>query len=182
VQNSFQSGFLAAKLLDYGINESSLVLLVHITKELDNANHLLQREKGFLEYFEGKKEKKHVVIKIEVSGNENEVNKKLQEIGIELSTVDAVFITSSKVHQAVAWFKDLDKGPKIIGYDLIPRNIELLKQGKIDFLICQKPEKQGFVATNLLFDHIVKKEKVLRENYTPIDIITKENIDYYSSF
>lgn len=182
VQNSYQSGYLAGKLLDYGINESSLILLIHITKELDNANHLLQREKGFLKYFENRKERKHRIIKIELTGNENELRGHLQKMNIELISIDAVFITNSKVHQAVACFKDLDKGPKIIGYDLIPKNIELLNLGKIDFLICQKPEKQGFVATNLLFDHIVKKEKVLRENYTPIDIITKENIDYYSSF
>ena len=182
VQDSFQSGFLAAKLLDYGINEQSNILLVHITQKLDNVSHLLQRESGFLEYFDSIKEKQHRIIKIDVSGNEYELNLKLQEIGLELSSIDAVFITNSKVHQAVTCFKELDISPKIIGYDLIPRNIELLKSGKIDFLICQKPEKQGFVATNLLFDHIVKKEKVKRENYTPIDIITKENIDYYSSF
>ena len=182
VQNSYQSGYLAGKLLDYGINERSLILLIHITKELDNANHLLQREKGFLKYFESRKERNHRIIKIELTGGKNELNEHLQGMGIELTSIDAVFITNSKVHQAVACFKDLIIGPKIIGYDLIPRNIELLNLGKIDFLICQKPEKQGFVATNLLFDHIVKKEKVLRENYTPIDIITKENIDYYSSF
>ena len=182
VQNAFQSGYLAAKLLDYGLKEQSLVLLAHITKEFGNVSHLVQREKGFLIYFENRKERKQKIIKIEVSGKENELNEKLQGMGIELNSIDAVFITNSKVHQAVACFKDLARGPKIIGYDLIPRNIELLNLGKIDFLICQKPEKQGFVATTLLFDHIVRKEKVQRENYTPIDIITKENIEYYASF
>lgn len=181
VQNSSQSGYLAAKLLDYGIKEQSLILLVHVTREIDNVTHLLQREKGFFDYFETRKEKKHRIIKIEISGNENELNAKLQELGIELSDIDAVFVTNSKVHQVVACFKDLIHGPKIIGYDLIPRNIELLNLEKIDFLICQKPERQGFIAVNLLFDHIVKKEEVQTENYTPIDIITKENIDYYSS-
>ena len=182
VQDSFQSGHLAAKLIDYGINDQSNILLVHITKELDNANHLLQREKGFLDYFENRKERSHSIIKIEISGKENELNEFLQGKGFALESIDAVFITNSKVHQAVSCFKGLSKGPKIIGYDLISRNIELLNQDKIDFLICQKPEKQGFVATTLLFDHIVRKEKVNPENYTPIDIITKENIEYYSSF
>jgi LacI family transcriptional regulator len=51
---------------------------------------------------------------------------------------------------------------------------------KIDFLLNQKPESQGYVATNLLFDLIVRKEKVKKENYTSIDIITKENIENYS--
>ncbi len=181
VQNSSQSGYLAAKLLDYGIKEQSLILLVHFTKGIDNVTHLLQREKGFLDYFETRKERKHSVIKIEISENENELHTRLHEMGIELSNINAVFVTNSKVHQVVSCFKDLIPGPKIIGYDLIPRNIELLNQDKIDFLICQKPEKQGFVGINLLFDHVVKKEKVQSENYTPIDIITKENIDYYSS-
>ena len=182
VQNSFQSGYLAAKLLDYGINKRSVILLAHITKELDNVNHLLQREKGFFDYFESRKERMHAIIKIEVSGKENELKKNLIAKGVELSKIDGVFITNSKVHLAVDCFEDQIKSPKIIGYDLIPRNIELLNQDKIDFLICQKPEKQGFVATHLLFDHIVRKEKVVSENYTPIDIITKENIEYYSSF
>ena len=182
VQKSFQSGFLAAKLLDYGINDHSTLLLVHVIKELDNVNHLLLREKGFLEYFEDKKDRGHRVIKIEISGKENELPEKLTEKGIALDSIDGVFITNSRVHHAVNCFNHLDKSPKIIGYDLIPKNIELLNQGKIDFLICQKPEKQGFVAINLLFDHIVRKEKVLAENYTSIDIVTKENIEYYSSF
>lgn len=181
VQNSSQSGYLAAKLLDYGIKEQSLILLVHVTREIDNVTHLLQREKGFLDYFETRKGRKHRIIKIEISEDENELDSKLQEMGLALNDINAVFVTNSKVHQVVACFKDLVQGPKIIGYDLIPRNIELLNLGKIDFLICQKPEKQGFIAINLLFDYIVKKEKVQSENYTPIDIITKENIDYYSS-
>jgi LacI family transcriptional regulator len=71
--------------------------------------------------------------------------------------------------------------PKIIGYDLIPLNIKLLKEGKIDFLICQKPELQGFHAIQLLFDSLVKKETIKRENFTSIDLITKENIDFYNS-
>jgi LacI family transcriptional regulator len=79
-------------------------------------------------------------------------------------------------------FSHLKDAPKIIGYDLIPRNTDLLNQGKIDFLICQKPEAQGYLATNLLFDFIVRKEKIKKENYTSIDIITRENLEYYSSF
>jgi LacI family transcriptional regulator len=72
--------------------------------------------------------------------------------------------------------------PKIVGYDLIPQNIALLREGKIDFLICQKPELQGFHAIHLLFDYLVKKEVIRKENYTSIDLITRENIDFYNSF
>jgi LacI family transcriptional regulator len=182
VQNSYQSGFLAAKLLDYSIKEKSTILLIHITKELENAYHLLQREKGFLNYFNSRNETKHKILCIEVTDRESEINEKLRDQEINANSVDAVFVTNSKVHLVANCFSHLSKGPKIIGYDLIKRNVDLLRHGKIDFLLCQKPESQGFVATNLLFDYIVRKEKVKSENYTSIDIITRENIDYYSSF
>jgi len=35
---------------------------------------------------------------------------------------------------------------------------------------------------NKLFRHIVQKRKIEKINYTSIDILTKENIDYYKEF
>ena len=181
VQNSVQSGFLAAKLIDYGIAPQSNILIIHITKDLQNANHLLLREKGFLDYFETVMQKKQKITKIEVPANDLEIANKLNACILELKSIDAVFVTNSRVHQVAGFFNQFESRPKIIGYDLIPKNIDLLLQNKIDFLLNQKPESQGYVATNLLFDKIVRKEKIKNTNYTSIDIITKENIDFYSS-
>jgi LacI family transcriptional regulator len=181
VQDSVQSGYLAAKLIDYGVQPKSNILIIHITKDLQNANHLLLREKGFKDYLETVPDKSHTITKIEVPSDENEIAIKLNDCILELKSIEAVFVTNSKVHLVAGFFDRLEHRPKIIGYDLISRNIDLLVDGKIDFLLNQKPESQGYVATNLLFDHIVRKEKVKSSNYTSIDIITKENITYYSS-
>ena len=157
--------------------------MIHIARELDNANHLLLREKGFLQYFEKKSSNRHRLLKMEVSGNgEEEIVRHLADLGINPCEVNAVFVTNSKVNQAAICFKNLCVTPKIIGYDLIPINIALLKEGKIDFLICQKPEMQAFQAINLLFDHLVKKDKIKKENFTSIDLITRENINFYNSY
>jgi LacI family transcriptional regulator len=181
VQDSVQSGYLAAKLIDYGIHPGSNIVIIHITKDLQNANHMLLREKGFMDYLESVKEKLHSVFKIEVPSDENEIVNMLSKCLAELNKIDAIFVTNSKVHLVAGFINQHDHRPSIIGYDLISKNIELLIKGKIDFLLNQKPESQGYVATHLLFDHIVRKEKVKHTNYTSIDIITKENIDYYSS-
>lgn len=180
-QSSFDSGYLAAKLTDWGIKERSIILLIHIARELDNASHLLQREMGFMRYFE-EKPHGHRIIKMEVSGNNHEIVSGLRKMGLEACKVDAVFVTNSKVHLAATCFKELCVTPKIIGYDLTTQNISLLKRGKIDFLICQKPELQGFQSIQLLFDFLVRKEKIKKENYTSIDLITKENLGFYNSF
>jgi LacI family transcriptional regulator len=181
VQNSVQSGYLAAKLIDFGIDPQSNILLIHITKDLQNANHLLQREKGFFDYFETVKNRSHQIIKIEAPSDEIEIVNKLKACILEAKSIDAVFVTNSKVHLVASFFDQLSNRPKIIGYDLIPKNIELLLYNKIDFLLNQNPEYQGYVAINLLFDQIVRREKVKNANYTSIDIITKENIEYYPS-
>ena len=182
-QSSYDSGFLTAKLIDWGLAEEGVVLLVHIARELDNANHLLLREKGFTHYFETKVSNRHRLLKMEVSGGgEAEIVRHLSELGIDPCEVSAIFVTNSKVNQAAICFKNLCVTPKIIGYDLIPINIALLKEGKIDFLICQKPEMQAFQAIHLLFDHLVKKEKIKKENFTSIDLITRENINFYNTY
>jgi LacI family transcriptional regulator len=181
-QNSLQSGYLAAKLIDYGIPGDGLILLFHLAKKTDSANHLSQREDGFLKYYNLKAQNDHRIVKIESSGSSEEIKERLVDLGIELCDVDGIFVTNSKVHVAAECFKDLCKTPKIVGYDLITKNIELLKSGKIDFLICQRPEAQGYAAIHLLFDYVIRKEQVKPENYISIDIITAENIDYYSSF
>ena len=181
VQDSVQSGFLAGKLLDYGISPKSNILMIHITKNLQNANHLLQRERGFLNYFETVSHKSHRVIKMEVVSDELLKATSLNTSIAKVNSIDAVFVTNSKVHLIAGLFEAYEIRPKIIGYDLIPKNIELLQQGKIDFLLNQNPENQGYSATNLLFDKVVRKEKVNEANYTAIDIITKENNEYYNS-
>jgi LacI family transcriptional regulator len=180
-QSSFDSGYLAAKLLDWGVRENSEILLIHVARELDNANHLLLRERGFMRYFEDK-QNGHSIVKMEISENSDEILDQLNSKGINPCDVKGLFVTNSKVHLAADCFKSLCVAPKIVGYDLFPQNIALLREGKIDFLICQKPEVQGFHAMHLLFDFLVKKEKIKKENFTSIDLITKENIDFYSSF
>ena len=181
VQDSVQSGFLAAKLLDYGIAPKSNVIMIHITKDLQNANHLLLRESGFFNYFETVSHKSHRIIKMEVSADEIERAKELNISIAKLNSIDAVFVTNSKVHLVARLFDSYEIRPRIIGYDLISKNSELLLQGKIDFLLNQNPEGQGYAAINLLFDQIIRKEKINKANYTPIDIITRENFKYYVS-
>jgi LacI family transcriptional regulator len=101
IQNSFQSGYLAAKLLDFGSKENSHILVIHVTKELENAHHLLLREEGFMEYFKEHPKKYQHIFRIEISDGKMEISKKLEGLGLLKEQIDAVFVTSSQVHLAV---------------------------------------------------------------------------------
>lgn len=179
-QDSFQSGTLAAKLLDYSIPENASILILHFAKELDNMNHLAQREKGFYEYFRKASGKKNLIT-LEIAdpndpGCQNRIIEQLQSN----TNIKGIFVTNSQVYYLGRVLEQINKQEiRVIGHDLIRENIEFLNKGVVDFLICQRPEEQGYRAILTLFDHLVLRKDVNSENYTSIDIITKENLDYY---
>lgn len=70
----------------------------------------------------------------------------------------------------------------VIGHDLLKENVDCLKKNLVQFLICQRPEEQGYKAVDKLFRSIVQKRRVEKKEYTSIDIVTKENVDYYKEF
>lgn len=184
-QNSFRSGALAAKLFNFSLPEKANILIVHFAKERDNQNHLVQRENGFYDYFrqsDPKKFKKLITLEIEDPANENLFNI-LDEEFKKLHAVHGIFVTNSQVYRMAAYLKK--KGlthVRLVGHDLIRQNIDWLKDDVVDFLICQRPEEQGYQAIETLFQHVILKKKVAAENYTSIDIITKENFDFYKEF
>jgi LacI family transcriptional regulator len=68
---------------------------------------------------------------------------------------------------------------QIMGYDMVPKNEVCVKDGSISFLIAQHAYRQGYSCIESLFEAIVLKKKVNPVNYMPIEILTKENVDFY---
>jgi LacI family transcriptional regulator len=181
-QDSFQSGRLAAKLLDYSVHENASILILHFAKEMDNLNHLVQREKGFYAYFKtNDPEGKRKLITLEIANPTDSTFPEKMEAALDTDpAVRGIFVTNSQVYHLAKFLEQTGKsGIRVIGHDLISENIDYLKKGIVDFLICQRPEEQGYNSVISLFNHIISKKPVLTDNYTPIDIITKENLDYY---
>ena len=68
---------------------------------------------------------------------------------------------------------------QIMGYDMVAKNAECLREGSISFLIAQHGYQQGYSCVDTLFKAIVLKKKVQPVNYMPIELLTKENVDFY---
>ena len=181
-QNSFQSGTLAAKLLDFCVPENASILILHFAKEMDNMNHLVQREKGFYEYFStntSSGKKKLITLEVADPTDTTCQNRILDQLRSN-PDIKGIFVTNSQVYYLARLIEQSNiSGIRVIGHDLINENISFLKKGIVDFLICQRPEEQGYRAITTLFEYLILKKTVDSENYTSIDIITKENLDYY---
>lgn len=178
----YKSGYLAAHLMSYAIQENDKLLVVNISREIDHHHHLLRKEEGFRSYFE-KHEKMNRIVKIDVLQTDYQaVEKELDKTFERHNDIKAVFTTNSRVNLVSKYFEKHGRTDLlVIGYDYMQENIDYLNKGFIDFLICQKPEEQGYRGIMTLYQHLVMSADFEKNFYMPIDIITRENYGYYSN-
>jgi LacI family transcriptional regulator len=171
-QDAYQSGFLAGKLISFGIKTETKVLVMKITREIESTSVYLQRIKGFYSFFKDNKELSNFKFS-EISIKDSESNKLTNKI---FEGINSVFVPNSRVYIVAKYLKDNSlKNIRVVGYDLLKQNLDYLNEGYIDFLINQKPEEQGYLGINHLYKKLVLKEDIEITNYIPLEIIVKEN-------
>ena len=62
-QDSYSTGTLAAKLLNFEMKEGDTALILHLEKEVYNAKHLIDKQSGFEDYFSSHPQKAINIIK-----------------------------------------------------------------------------------------------------------------------
>jgi LacI family transcriptional regulator len=171
-QDAYQSGYLAGKLISFGIKTESKVLVMKITREIESTSVYLQRIKGFYSFFKDNQELSNFKFS-EISLKDSESNKLTNEM---FDGISSVFVPNSRVYIVSKYLKNNDlKGIRVVGYDLLKQNLEYLNEDYIDFLINQKPEEQGYLGITHLYKKLVLKEEIEITNYIPLEIIVKEN-------
>jgi LacI family transcriptional regulator len=90
---------------------------------------------------------------------------------------------NSRIGMVASWFLKREKFDFVlVGYDAVKANIPYLKNGIVSHLIAQRPEVQGYNSVKALFHHLILKQPVQKINFTPLDILIKENINYYTDY
>jgi LacI family transcriptional regulator len=181
-QDSYQSGQVAGKLVHYGQPNKCSVLIAHIDEETGNAQHLVKKEAGFRNYFtQNNLDHQYQIIRLELKrSSQSGFIRKLDEVIESTLDLKQIFVTTSQAYDIAAYLEQRHiTHIKIIGYDLVPRNLHYLEKGNISFLINQNPKGQGFWGIYQLAEHVVFKKKVPILKYLPLDIVTKENLNYF---
>jgi len=181
-QDAYQSGFVAARLISYGIEKDSDVAIVNMSARKDHYAHIIERERGFRAYFASSENRPRHLLGIDLNGADDLLLKEKLEKICTSYDIAGLFVTNSRVHKVARFLTDTGREKiRLVGYDLLPENIEFLKQDRIDFLLSQKPEEQAFLGLNSLYNLVVFKREPAPRQWLPIDIITRENLPYYQS-
>ncbi len=181
-QPIYESAQLAAQLFSYCIKEGK-ILTLHLRAAMDTSRIASLKEQGVIDYLDQNKP----LIKTEKLVLRDLSKKKLDEALkhtlTQQSSVKGIFVVNSKIAPVAEFLEKIGRKDLIlIGYDLLEENHKWIEAGIIDFLICQKPERQGYIAIQKLFEHLVLKREVDPEILMQLDIVTKENYKHYSSF
>lgn len=179
-QDAEQSGLVAARLMEASTPKVPNLLIVKQSKRKVFSSHIERRIEGFTRYYsEQQKTINAQTIEIDLNAP-NEPYETLNKVFDKGNTYQGIFVPNSRGFKLADYLKTNGLTNLVtIGYDLIDSNIDFMQQGYLTYLISQKPELQAYNAIWALFDHLVTKKPVRKTNYSAIDIIIKENIEYY---
>ena len=165
-QDSFASGYFAAKMLMLIASKEKEIALVKQTRDGKvGSKQQANRETGFRHYMVDH----FPEIKI------TEVDLPLDEERKEYDGIlEDFFSTHPKVHHCITF----NSKAHIVGEFLQRtnrRNVQIMGYD----IIAQHAYQQGYASVDALFNAIVLKRAVTPVNYMPIEILTKENVDFY---
>lgn len=184
--DSIGSGNIAAKLLLGEIGKSADIFIAHIRfKSSEISVQMKNRELGFMDYlkkngFSGK------VYHVEVSPDSEESLRTIEEIVAGSSGLVGGIVLNSRIYELVELLGDMNpelrSKVRLIGHDAIERNVNALKNDQISFILSQRPDLQGYDAIKALGNYFLFKQIPEKINYMPLDILIKENIDFYNNY
>lgn len=181
-QESYQSGVLAGRLLNFGLNDGDHVMILNLDKAVTNARHLLDKERGFRDFFKSVEDKK-VTVHSEVFEEFDDLpclRAWMQSQIEQMPKLSGIFVTNSRAYKlAEALTPDALRRIKIVGFDLVEANLKYLADNKIRFLINQNAWHQGYLGIITLVNKIILKKEVGQRQYLPLDIVVRENVEYY---
>lgn len=183
-QDSRTSGYIAAKILMRSYEKGQeLVLFLNNQKNNPAEIQMQRRLEGFMQYLadEHKELTIHDIVlhKEDADGNKLILDNFFAEH--PQAALGAVF--NSRVYQVANYLHESGrKLNSLVGYDLLKKNVEYLRTGEVNYLIGQRPGLQGYCGVKALCNHMVFKKPVTAVKYMPIDILMKENIDFYFEF
>ena len=181
-QDSFSSGYFAARMLMMLAPHETEIMLM---KQMRNGNVASKqqenRETGFRHYMHDHFPQMQIhTLDLPLNGTRNEFVKMLEKYFAEHSDTHHCITMTSKAHIVGDYLlKSNRRDIQIMGYDMVEKNARCLREGSISFLIAQHAFMQGYYCVDTLFQAIVLKKKVNPVNYMPIELLMKENVDFY---
>jgi LacI family transcriptional regulator len=177
-QNPFRGGFLAGRMMKLLSPNGGTYIIIQTHKSAYNSS---ERARGFKSYFSHNPD--YHILEVETTSDEDGENK-IEEMYRQHKDLQGIFIVNNAVIRFANRVVLLGRKNQtiIIGYDIVEQNRQAMLEGKVDCLISQRPEFQGYTAIYQLYRKGILNQKPDKNIPIPIDIILSENIQDNDSY
>jgi LacI family transcriptional regulator len=179
-QNLYQSGRVGAELMNIGQHEPGTLAVLHIDEDIHESVHLLEKERGFREFFKEKGVVNFSIVDFNVNVKDPAFSETLEQL-LKAPDLRGIFVSTSKGTAVAASHleKQGKKNIRMVGYDMLEENLRYLRSGTIDFLINQNPKRQASLGISHLVNYLMFKKNAPGTDLFPLEVITQQNIDSY---
>lgn len=181
-QDSQRSGYFAARILMLVANAEKEVLVMRLTKGGNLVSRQQEnREVGFRRFMEQHHPDITITtLDLPIGRTQEEYNGYLADLLDKHPNIHYCITFNSKAYILGEYILAAHRSDlHAMGYDMLARNAQCLRQGSVSFLVAQHAFVQGYSCLEALFRAIVLKKEITYENYMPIELITPENVDFY---
>jgi len=168
-QDPWEGGALAGKLLGLTLEPGRPVVLVRFDEDDE---HLQKRTEGFSAFAKAAG-RQVLVLEQKLADPVDRRRAETASFLAQHPTVGGVFVPNASVGE----YTQAGLGRRVVGYDLIPGNIAALREGRLDFLLSQRPEIMGYEAVRRLSRALLFREPLPDRVALPVDVILKENLE-----
>ena len=181
----FESGYLAAHLI-FG-EQKNIKEIVNFNVDRHGAapnEYMIKRTEGFLKYIEDHtidcKIHDHSMMPYDFMYN----IRLFDSFFNEHPQVKHIITLNSRAYIISEWMEIRGiNDKKLIGFDMLEKNIEGLKKEYIDTLLSERTALHVKKSLQSLIDFIIlKKKPTQKDNFFPIDILNKYNVEFYNKF
>ena len=178
----YQSGVLCADILCGGSRIPETVYVVRIARDkLGLSDPTASRRAGFMDYMTDHYPQTKIVSIFVNPKDRGQIWETLDEtLGADKGQKFIVMF-NSRIHIVADYLAARgQKGNRVIGFDMLEKNMEHLKAGNVQALVTQHTDRQAVDAVSTLADYILLGTPVVKkDNFTQMDILTKYNCEYY---
>ena len=181
-QDSFQSGYFAARMLMLIAGQEKEIFVMKQLKDGHiGSKQQSNRETGFRHYMKDHFPQIEITeVNLPLGGNHDDFDTILEDFFTSHPDIHHGITFNSKAHLVGQFLLRTNRrNVQIMGYDMVKKNADCVRQGSISFLIAQHAYMQGYNCVDTLFRAIILRREVTAVNYMPIELLTQENIGFY---
>lgn len=177
----YQSGYLCASILTDNRSAKEIAIVRIQRDKHGQSDPTMNRREGFIDYIS-----EHFpdcnIHNVFINPNEPEnIDGILEEFFSAHPEVRLIAMFNSRIHLIASFLeKHADRKYHVVGFDNLAANTAALRSGLVSALIAQRTGDQFYSAISAITDFLIfGKAPANRDNFMPMDILTRYNAEYY---